>query len=273
MVTKEHDVASSVKSQTAVGTPFNVAMHDLQRWMRANTEEGPGLSLRDAMYEELARIAVMRVWQGANGESSGTPTEFHELTSHGLLQSLFDTIYKLPAQAGSELSKLRDAVVREAGHLLDRTSAKHDSNAFGAELLWFCDEIDSLARTWLSHQAMAPVLAESVLPVLKKFAKSDSLIHPRGTPPPDKFHEDGIACGPIEGSKQALGYALHADNNLSPQAYTQRFRDSVAKGENIWARDANSGKRIEMFVTSIKLRDRCLTRVREHVEKSASESD
>jgi hypothetical protein len=240
MVDRKLAVDALVQSKTADGTRFADVLHDLQRWMRANTKPTKGLSLRDAMYEEIGRVAVL----GAGFSPDSGTIDYRGLTEHSLLQSLYVTLERLPAHARSELSGLRDAVIKEAGNVLNTASAKHDDNAFGAELLWYCGEVDSVARQWLGDQAMVPVLAEAVLPVLRHFAKQDSLIHPAGTIPPDHFHEKGVACGPIMGTKTALGYALHGDNNLTVQRYSQYLNERLAE-QIAWVRKAMRNLRMK----------------------------
>jgi hypothetical protein len=98
----------------------------------------------------------------------------------------------------------------------------------------------------------------------KKTVDSESvLFHPPGTEPPAKYRrgqkDNGDPIGPVIGTKEALGFALHRNDSLSVQAYTQLLRRRLESGM-VWAREGD-GKGVEMFVTNWPDQDRYLKRV------------
>ena len=92
------------------------------------------------------------------------------------------------------------------------------------------------------------------------------LIHAAGTEPPAKYRRDqipdGDPIGPVSGTREALGFALHTKDGLSVQAYKQHFR-SRARNQIVWARQG-AGRQIEMFVTSYPVLHRCEERLVVH---------
>jgi hypothetical protein len=116
---------------------------------------------------------------------------------------------------------------------------------FGEEVRGWADEIEACSR---------PNNPNVTFPI------ESEMVHSSMDEPPAKYRRDqevgGTPCGPVTGSKTALGFSLHTDNSRSDRGYRDHFKTQLERG-TIWARSCKSGREIEMFLVSRKEQKRC----------------
>lgn len=105
---------------------------------------------------------------------------------------------------------------------------------------------------------------------------ADRLIHPLGTEPPAKYRRDSVAdgdpCGPVNGSRTALGFALHGDDDISEQYYRRLFWKK-AENASVWIRESPKAGELQMFVIGFSERNRCRLRVAEFEKRKSSQQN
>ena len=103
---------------------------------------------------------------------------------------------------------------------------------------------------------------------------ADELIHPVGAEPPAKYRRKGVAdgdpCGPVNGPRTALGFALHGADDKSEQYYRKLFWKR-AENETVWVRESPNAGELQMFVIGFPERNRCQSRVAEFEKRKGSQ--
>jgi hypothetical protein len=95
-------------------------------------------------------------------------------------------------------------------------------------------------------------------------------IHPATTEPPVEFQKNGRPIGPLFGTRTALGFSLHDDDDLSDFAYRKHFESKLAN-RTAWVRESTHSRKLAMFVRSFRDKDRCQERLSKFAERNPTQ--